>query len=192
MYSATKYIGGHSDIIAGACSGNTALIARIKKLRAGLGCTASPWTSWLISRSLETIGLRMDKQASNARKLANFLRDHPKVDKVYYVGHIDENHPQYELYARQMNSGGAMLAFDINGGEAEAFRFLNGVQLAKLAVSLGSTETLTSHPYTMSSSNMSVADRATVGITPSMIRISTGIENPDDLIKDFGRALERV
>jgi methionine-gamma-lyase len=192
MYSATKYIGGHSDVIAGACSGGNALIARIKKLRAGLGCTASPWTSWLISRSLETIGLRMDKQAANARKLADFLRDHAKVAKVYYVGHIDEKNPQFELYRRQMTSGGAMLAFDVKGGEAEAFRFLNAVQLAKLAVSLGSTETLTSHPFTMSSSNMTVTDRETVGITPSMIRISTGIENPDDLIKDFGRALDKV
>lgn len=192
MYSATKYIGGHSDIIAGACSGSAALISRIKKLRSGLGCMASPWTSWLISRSLETITLRMEKQANNARKLADFLRDHPKVAKVYYVGHIDKNHPQYELYKRQMTSGGAMLAFDVVGGEAEAFRFLNAVKLAKLAVSLGSTETLTSHPYTMSSSNMSVADRNTVGITPSMVRISTGIENPDDLLKDFGQALDKV
>lgn len=192
MYSATKYIGGHSDLIAGAISGSSALVSRIKKVRSGLGCMASPWTSWLISRSLETISLRMEKQASNAAKLADFLRDHPKVAKVYYVGHIAEGHKQYELAKRQMTSGGAMLAFDVVGGEAEAFRFLNGVKLAKLAVSLGSTETLTSHPFTMSSSNMSLADREAVGITPSMVRISTGIENPDDLLKDFAQAFEKV
>ncbi|KYG72421.1 aminotransferase class I/II-fold pyridoxal phosphate-dependent enzyme [Roseivirga echinicomitans] len=192
MYSATKYIGGHSDLIAGAISGSSALVSRIKKVRSGLGCMASPWTSWLISRSLETISLRMEKQASNAAKLADFLRDHPKVAKVYYVGHIAEGHKQYELAKRQMTSGGAMLAFDVVGGEAEAFRFLNAVKLAKLAVSLGSTETLTSHPFTMSSSNMSLADREAVGITPSMVRISTGIENPDDLLKDFAQAFEKV
>mgnify|MGYP003637959527 FL=1 len=134
----------------------------------------------------------MEKQASNAAKLADFLRDHPKVAKVYYVGHIAEGHKQYELAKRQMTSGGAMLAFDVVGGEAEAFRFLNAVELAKLAVSLGSTETLTSHPFTMSSSNMSLADREAVGITPSMVRISTGIENPDDLLKDFAQAFEKV
>lgn len=192
LYSATKYIGGHSDVIAGACSGDSSTVARIKKTRSGLGCMASPWTSWLLSRSLETLSLRMEKQASNAAKLASFLKSHPKVSKVYYVGHIDENHPQHSLAKKQMTTGGAMLAFDIKGGEPAAFRFLNAVQLARLAVSLGSTETLASHPFTMSSSNMSLADREAVGITPSMIRISTGIENPDDLIKDFSKALEQA
>lgn len=192
MYSATKYIGGHSDVIAGACSGSSALVARIKKVRSGLGCMASPWTSWLLSRSLETLTLRMEKQASNAAKLADFLKAHPKITKVYYVGHIAEDDPQFELAQRQMNGGGAMLAFDIQGGEPAAFKFLNAVKLAKLAVSLGSTETLASHPFTMSSSNMSLADRQAVGITPSMVRISTGIENPDDLIRDFSRALDKA
>lgn len=192
LYSATKYIGGHSDIIAGACSGSSDLIYRIKGMRSKLGCMASPWTSWLLSRSLETLTLRMDKQAANAAVLARMLEEHAKVAKVYYVGALKPGDADYELYQKQYSSGGAMLAFDIAGGESEAFRFLNALQLACLAVSLGSTETLVSHPFTMSSSNMSLEDRAAVGITPAMVRISTGIENPDDLVKDFSQALEKA
>lgn len=192
LYSATKYIGGHSDIIAGACSGKGDLIYRIKGMRSKLGSMASPWTSWLLSRSLETLTLRMEKQASNAAVLAKILEDHPKVARVFYVGSLKPGNRQYELYQKQYSSGGAMLAFDIVGGEAEAFRFLNALQLACLAVSLGSTETLVSHPFTMSASNMSLEDRAAVGISPAMIRVSTGIENPNDLIKDFTQALEQV
>ena len=192
LYSATKYIGGHSDIIAGACSGNVDLVYRIKGLRSKLGCMASPWTSWLLCRSMETIQLRMEKQAANALALADFLREHPKVKQVFYVGHIDESHPDHALFQKQCSSGGAMMAFDIVGGEAEAFRFLNALQLARLAVSLGSTETLASHPFTMSSSNLSLADRAAVGITPAMVRVSTGIENTDDLLRDFSQALDQA
>lgn len=192
LYSATKYIGGHSDIIAGACSGKGDLIYRIKGMRSKLGCMASPWTSWLLSRSLETLTLRMEKQAENASVLAKLLEDHPKVAKVFYVGSLKPGDRQYELYQKQYSCGGAMLAFDVVGGEAEAFRFLNALQLACLAVSLGSTETLVSHPFTMSASNMSLEDSAAVGITPAMIRVSTGIENPDDLVKDFTKALDQV
>lgn len=192
LYSATKYIGGHSDIIAGACSGKGDLIYRIKGMRSKLGCMASPWTSWLLSRSLETLTLRMEKQAANAAVLARLLEDHPKVNKVFYVGSLKPGDTYYDLYQKQYTSGGAMLAFDIVGGEAEAFRFLNALQLACLAVSLGSTETLASHPFTMSASNMSLEDRAAVGITPAMIRISTGIESADDLVKDFTQALEKA
>lgn len=189
LYSATKYIGGHSDLIAGACSGKGDLIYRLKGMRSKLGCMASPWTSWLVSRSFETISLRMEKQAQNAAALAEMLNSHPKVEHVYYVGLLKAGDSYYELYKRQYTSGGAMLAFDVKGGEAEAFRFLNALQLACLAVSLGSTETLASHPFTMSSSNMSLQDRESVGITPAMIRISAGIENTEDLLSDFKQAL---
>ncbi|WP_286742980.1 aminotransferase class I/II-fold pyridoxal phosphate-dependent enzyme [Roseivirga sp. UBA1976] len=189
LYSATKYIGGHSDIIAGAASGSEKLMKLVKQKRAILGNTASPFTSWLLSRSMETIGLRMEKQASNAHKLAEYLAAHPKVKATYYLGLMPESDPQYALFKRQNNSGGAMIAFEVHGGEAEAFRFLNALELAHLAISLGSTETLVSHPYTMSSSNMDEADRLKNGITPSLIRVSVGIENIDDLVKDFDQAL---
>ncbi len=192
LYSATKYIGGHSDVIAGACSGKEDLILAIKGLRTTLGCMASPFTSWLVTRSLETVSLRMEKQASNAEKLADFLRDHPKVEKVYYLGHLPEGSAQHEIYKRQQSSAGAMMAFEVSGGEAKAFQVLNSLELIKLAVSLGSTETLASHPYTMSSSNMNEEDRIKNNITESLIRISVGIENPDDLISDFGQALDQI
>ncbi|HEY9117773.1 MAG TPA: aminotransferase class I/II-fold pyridoxal phosphate-dependent enzyme [Roseivirga sp.] len=192
LYSATKYIGGHSDIIAGAASGTEKHIKEIKKKRSILGNTASPFTSWLLSRSMETIGLRMEKQANNAQKLAEFLDCHSKVKATHYLGLLNETDPLYELYRKQNTSGGAMIAFEVYGGETEAFKFLNALQLAHLAISLGSTETLVSHPFTMSSSNMDEADRLKNGITPALIRLSVGIENIDDLIKDFDQALSSI
>lgn len=190
LYSATKYIGGHSDIIAGAASGSEKHIKEIKKKRSILGNTASPFTSWLLSRSMETIGLRMEKQANNAQKLAEFLNGHPKVKATHYLGLLKASDPLYKLYKKQNTSGGAMIAFEVYGGEPEAFRLLNALQLANLAISLGSTETLVSHPFTMSSSNMDEADRLKNGITSALIRLSVGIENIDDLIKDFDQALK--
>lgn len=192
LYSATKYIGGHSDIIAGAASGSEKLMKEVKKKRAILGNTASPFTSWLLSRSMETIGLRMEKQANNAQKLAEFLDTHSKVKATHYLGLMKESDALYPLFKKQNQSGGAMIAIEVHGGEAEAFKFLNGLNLAHLAISLGSTETLVSHPFTMSSSNMDEKDRLKNGITPALVRISVGIENIDDLIKDFDQALKAI
>lgn len=192
LYSATKYIGGHSDIIAGAASGSEKLMKEVKKKRAILGNTASPFTSWLLSRSMETIGLRMEKQANNAQKLAEFLDSHSKVKATHYLGLMKESDALYPLFKKQNQSGGAMIAIEVHGGEAEAFKFLNGLNLAHLAISLGSTETLVSHPFTMSSSNMDEKDRLKNGITPALVRISVGIENIDDLIKDFDQALNAI
>jgi len=192
LYSASKYIGGHSDLIAGACSGSKKLMLRLKSLRSKLGCMASPHTCWLICRSLETLHLRMEKHASNAQFVAGFLGEHPKVKNVLYAGNLKPGEPYYTIFQKQCTSGGAMLAFDIIGGEKEAFAFLNNLNLIKLAVSLGSTETLASHPATMSSSNVPREDRLAVGITSSMIRLSVGIENPDDLIKDMSNALTKI
>lgn len=192
LYSATKYIGGHSDIIAGAASGSEKLMKEVKKKRAILGNTASPFTSWLLSRSMETIGLRMEKQANNAQKLAEFLDSHSKVKATHYLGLMKESDALYPLFKKQNQSGGAMIAIEVHGGEAEAFKFLNGLNLAHLAISLGSTETLVSHPFTMSSSNMDEKDRLKNGITPALVRISVGIENIDDLIKDFHQALNAI
>ena len=192
LYSATKYIGGHSDIIAGAASGSEEHMKIIKMKRAVLGNTASPFTSWLLSRSMETLSLRMEKQADNAFQLAQALQGHSKIKRLDYLGLLPEDHPDIDLFRTQCSSGGAMLAFELLGGEKEAFQFLDALELASLAVSLGSTETLASHPYTMSSSNMDESDRIKNGITPSLIRISVGIEKADDLIKDFLQALRRI
>jgi methionine-gamma-lyase len=189
LYSATKYIGGHSDLIAGAVLGSSELITRIKTLRTFLGNMASPWTGWMLMRSLETLKVRMEQQAFNADKVAGYLEAHPKVSKVYFLGNIPHNSKQHKIFEKQFLSTGAMLSFDIVGGEKEAFRFLNSLKLIKLAVSLGGTESLAEHPATMTHVGIEPQKRVEMGITDSLIRISVGVENFKDLIWDMEQAL---
>jgi methionine-gamma-lyase len=192
LYSATKYIGGHSDVIAGACLGSKEVIARIKTLRTFLGNMAGPWTGWLLLRSLETLKVRMEQQARNAEVIANFLNNHPKVEKVYYLGLLQPGDEQYEIYKKQYSSPGAMVSFDIKGGEKEAFKFLNSLKLVKLAVSLGSTESLAEHPATMTHAGVEREHREAMNITDKLIRLSIGVENVYDLENDIGHALTSV
>lgn len=192
MYSATKYIGGHSDVIAGAVLGRKDLMARIKTLRTFLGNMAGPNTGWLLMRSLETLKVRMERQQQNAVKVAGFLNAHPKVDKVHYLGLIDKNSPEYKIYKRQYSGPGAMVSFDIVGGEKEAFKFLNSLRLIKLAVSLGSTESLAQHPVTMTHTGVDSDHAREMGITESLIRVSIGVEDADDIIWDIEQALAKV
>ena len=194
LYSATKYIGGHSDVIAGACLGSKALMARIKGLRTFLGNMAGPWTGWLLMRSLETLKVRMDQQASNAIEVAKYLRSHPKVEKVYFLGFIEEsdNEVEKEIYRKQYLCAGAMIAFDVKGGEKEAFAFLDNLKLIKLAVSLGGTESLAEHPYTMTHADVPEDDKNALHITEKLIRISVGVEYHGDIIADMKQALEQL
>jgi methionine-gamma-lyase len=192
LYSATKYLGGHSDLIAGACLGSSDLITRIRTLRTFLGNMAGPWTGWLLMRSLETLKPRMEIQAKNAVKVAKFLCDHSKVKKIYYLGALKEHDPQFRIYKHQCSSPGAMLSFDVCGGEKEAFQFLNNLKIIKLAVSLGGTESLAEHPATMTHVDMSEEDRLAMSITGKLIRISVGIENVDDIIWDINQALDCI
>jgi methionine-gamma-lyase len=192
IYSATKFIGGHSDLIAGAVLGSEELIARVLQTRTFLGTASEPWTGWLLLRSLETVKLRMTCQMKNARYVADFLADHPKVKRVSYLGHIADSDLQYEIYRRQCLSPGAMVAFEVRGGEAEAFRFLNSLKLIHLAVSLGGTESLAEHPATMTHSDVPPDGQARMGITPALVRLSIGVEHPDDLIADLDQALAAV
>jgi len=192
MYSATKYIGGHSDLIAGAVLGKKDLMKRVRTLRTFLGNMAGPWTGWLLMRSLETLKVRMTQQAENASKVADFLAAHPKVEKVYYLGHLAENSEQYHIFKKQLSCAGAMVSFDIQGGEKEAFQFLDHLHLFHLAVSLGSTESLAEHPATMTHSDVSEQDRAKLGISEKLIRLSIGVEHYEDLIWDIQQALEKV
>jgi len=189
MYSATKYIGGHSDVIAGAVLGNRDLMKRVKTLRTFLGNMASPNTGWLLMRSLETLKVRMEQQAKNAEVIAQYLTKHPKVEKVYYLGLIHENSANYHTYKRQYLSPGAMLSFDIKGGEKEAFAFLNNLKLIQLAVSLGSTESLAEHPASMTHAGIEETHRKEMGITDKLIRISVGVENYQDILWDIEQAL---
>lgn len=192
LYSATKYLGGHSDLIAGAVLGNGENIKRIKVLRTFLGNMASPNTCWLLLRSLETLQVRMDKQKNNAIEVAKYLENHAKVAAVLYLGLLTPEDDSYELFKRQYTSPGAMISFLIKGGEKEAFAFLNQLKLFKLAVSLGSTEGLAQHPATMTHAGVDPEDRLTMGITNNLVRLSIGVENVKDIIWDLDQALEAV
>ncbi|MDP4685129.1 MAG: cystathionine gamma-synthase family protein [Crocinitomicaceae bacterium] len=194
LYSATKYIGGHSDVIAGACLGSKELMARVKGLRTFLGNMAGPWTGWLLMRSLETLKVRMDQQATNAKFVAEYLRSHPKVEKVYYLGFINEvgTEREKDIFKRQYTSSGAMIAFDVVGGEAEAFKFLDSLKLIKLAVSLGGTESLAEHPQTMTHADVPQEDKRVMHISEKLVRVSVGVEHYTDLITDIEQALAQI
>lgn len=192
LYSATKYISGHSDLIAGACLGRAELIGQVKLMRAMLGGIPSPHTCWLLTRSLETLKIRMTTSMEGARLVADFLASHPKVEKVYYLGHLREGDPQYAIYRKQCLAPGSMISFDIRGDEKTAFRFLNALKVFHLAVSLGGNESLAEHPATMTHAEVDVEDRLEGGITDQMIRLSIGIEHPEDLIADLRQALDQA
>lgn len=194
LYSATKYIGGHSDVIAGACLGNKEHMTRVKGLRTFLGNMAGPWTGWLLMRSLETLKVRMDQQAINAKHVAEFLMGHPNVDRVYYLGEMAQNgtERQKEIINKQYSSHGAMISFDIKGGEKEAFAFLDNLKLIKLAVSLGGTESLAEHPQTMTHADVDEEDKKAMNITEKLVRLSIGVENYQDLISDIKQSLDKI
>ena len=187
--SLTKYVGGHSDLIAGAASGDAAWVGQVAVFRTILGTMTDPHTAWLLLRSLETLKVRMDAAELGARKVAAYLRDHPRVKSVWYLPFLPKDHPDRALFERQCATAGSTFSFEIVGGEAEAFAFLNKLQVIKLAVSLGGTETLASHPAAMTHSDVPPAERQRLGITESLIRLSIGVENPDDLIADIEQAL---
>lgn len=194
IYSATKYLGGHSDLIAGAVSGNRKHLQRVKAMRTFLGNMCSPQTSWLLMRSLETLRVRMDQQQRNAQAIAEFLHTHPKVRKVHYLGLLTEaeDASQYRIFQQQCLGSGAMISFEIDGGEQEAFTVLNHLGLIQLAVSLGSTESLAEHPATMTHTDIPEAEKAAMGISERLIRLSVGVERVDDLIDDLRQALEKI
>uniref|UniRef100_UPI004047887A cystathionine gamma-synthase family protein n=1 Tax=Roseivirga sp. TaxID=1964215 RepID=UPI004047887A len=193
LYSATKYIGGHSDVIAGACLGSKVLMGRVKGMRTFLGNMAGPWTGWLLMRSLETLKARMNIQERNAQKIAQYLIEHPKVGEVYYLGNIRDAEQQ-RIFDQQCEGTGAMVSFVIKGDQDEkaAFKFLNHLKLMKLAVSLGSTESLAEHPASMTHAGVSPEDRAKYNISPMLIRLSIGVEHEDDIIWDIEQALETI
>jgi methionine-gamma-lyase len=192
VYSATKFIGGHSDLIGGFVLGRQADIRTIKSFRSVTGATTDPFCCWMLSRSLETVDIRMRKCAENATKIAEFLNDHPKVESVVYPALLKEGDPQYDIYKKQCTGPGALISFYIKGGKKEAFTVLNGVEICRLAVSLGGTETLIQHPRRMTHSEVPEDMCRKVGITDSMIRISVGIEDADDLISDLKKALDKM
>jgi methionine-gamma-lyase len=189
LYSLTKYIGGHSDLIAGAALGAKTLMKAVKSLRGAIGTQLDAHSCWMISRSLETLSLRMEKADQNARLVADYLRDQCKVAKVHYPAYHDAASPAGLVFARQCTGAGSTFSFDIVGGQAAAFRFLNALQIFKLAVSLGGTESLASLPASMTHSGVPAEIRERIGVLDSTIRLSIGIEHPSDLIADLAQAL---
>ncbi|OGU10554.1 MAG: methionine gamma-lyase [Gemmatimonadetes bacterium RBG_16_66_8] len=190
LYSATKFIGGHSDVIAGAALGSREVIDRVRALRTFMGTMAGPWTGWLLLRSLETLKMRMTAQMKNARYVADFLSEHPKVKQVHYLGLLAQDDPMFSVYRRQCAAPGSLIAFEVEGGEPAAFRVLNALKLVRLAVSLGGTESLAEHPATMTHSDLPPEDQARMGITSGMIRLSVGVEHFEDVVADLRQALE--
>lgn len=190
MYSATKYIGGHSDLLAGVVLGSKSLIGRVKGLRTFLGNMASPHTCWLLARSLETLKLRMDQQTKNAQEVAAYLEQHPQVGKVHFLGLLEPGTRAHEVYVRQYSSPGAMISFEV-GGEAAAFQFLNSLRLFKLAVSLGGTEGLAQHPASMTHAGMDPEEKEKYGISPGLVRLSIGVERIEDILWDLEQAFKK-
>jgi methionine-gamma-lyase len=189
LYSLTKYVGGHSDLIAGAAMGSRAMMKPVRVLRGAIGTQLDPHSCWMLGRSLETLAIRMERADRNAHVVACFLRDHPKVTKVHYLPFNPPGSAAARVFAAQSTGAGSTFSFDIAGGQEAAFRFLNALQIFKLAVSLGGTESLASLPASMTHSGVPADVRQRMGVLDSTIRLSIGIEHPDDLVADVAQAL---
>ena len=191
LYSLTKYAGGHSDLVAGGITGSKELINQIRMIRNTIGTITDPNTAWMLLRSLETLELRMSRAGENAAKVCALLRDHPKVESVGYLGFLTEGR-QADIYRRHCTGAGSTFSLYLKGGEKESFAFLDALKIAHLAVSLGGTETLASHPAAMTHLSVPDARKAALGITDNLVRVSIGVEDADDLVADFDQALKVV
>jgi len=192
MTSLTKYCGGHSDLLAGGVSGRAEVIEPLLQWRTMLGSHCDPFTCWLVLRSLESVAVRSERAMVNAVLVATFLRDHPKVAGITFLGFLAEGTPQRAVYDRQCKGTGSTFSMHLHGGQAEAFAMLDALRLIKLAVSLGGSETLACHSATTTHYSVPADVRAAGGITDGTIRLSVGMEHPDDLIADFAQALEHA
>ena len=192
VYSLTKYAGGHSDLVAGGLTGSKVLLDKVRMIRNTMGGICDPNTAWMLLRSLETLELRMSRAGENAAKVCAFLKDHSKVETVGYLGFLEAGTRQKDIYDRHCLGAGSTFSLYLKGGEREAFAFLDALKIAKLAVSLGGTETLASAPAAMT--HLSVPDdrKAALGISDNLVRISIGVEKAEDLIADFDNALNAI
>jgi cystathionine beta-lyase/cystathionine gamma-synthase len=187
VHSATKYLAGHSDVVAGAAAGSKALIQKVRQNVIYLGCSMDPEAAFLLIRGMKTLGIRMLHQCENAMIVAKYLEKHPKVARVHYPGL--PSHPDHKLAKRQMRGFGAMLAFDMKGGLADARRFCDRVRIFLLAASLGGVESLVILPIYTSHYKMSAEELRGAGVEPGTVRVSVGLEDPADLIEDLRQAL---
>lgn len=192
LHSATKYINGHGDVIAGLLIGKNAedMLNLRMSVQKDIGGIISPFDAWLILRGLKTLHVRMDRHSENAQKLVEFLASSTLVDKVYYP--FDPKHPQYAIAKKQMKDGGGLISFTIHGGKEVAQFLMNGLKMIKIAVSLGDAETLIQHPSTMTHAVIPEAEREKMGITHSLLRVSVGLEHVDDIMADLQQAFINV
>ncbi len=190
LHSATKFLNGHADLIAGVAVSGKKTIHAIKMMRRELGGTLDPLPAWLVLRGMKTMALRVRQQNVNAQSLAEYLARHRKVLRVNYPGL--RTHPQHQLARRQMKGFGGMMSFELKGTMRDAMKFTENLRVASLAASLGGVETLVSQPFNMTHTQMTAKARARTGIPDTLVRVSVGIEDEKDLVSDFGQALESV
>ncbi|MDO5972314.1 aminotransferase class I/II-fold pyridoxal phosphate-dependent enzyme [Flavivirga aquimarina] len=187
VHSATKLMDGQGRVLGGVTVGNADLIREIYLFARNTGPALSPFNAWTLSKSLETLSVRVDKHCENALKVAEFLENHPKVNWVKYP--FLKSHPQYEVAKKQMKLGGNIVAFEVKGGIEAGRQFLNAIKLCSLSANLGDTRTIVTHPASTTHSKLSEADRLEVSITDGLVRVSVGLEHVDDIIADLEQAL---
>ena len=192
VHSVTKYINGHGDVIAGLVITNKELADQIRfvGLKDMTGAVLGPQDAYYIIRGMKTFEIRMERHCKNARRVVEFLNNHPKIEKVYYPGL--ETHPGYEIAKKQMKDFGAMISFELKGGFEAGKTLLNSLKLCSLAVSLGDTETLIQHPASMTHSPYTKEEREAAGITDGLVRLSVGLENVEDIIADLEQGLQKI
>lgn len=190
LYSLTKYVGGHSDLVGGSISGSKDIVTKVRRVRNAIGTTMDSNTAWLILRSLETLKVRVQAATEGAKLVVDFLKEHPSISRIDYPGLLPEGSEQHAVYQKQCTGAGSTFSFEVKGGKEKAFSVLNKLKLVKLAVSLGGTESLAQHPAAMTHSGVPKPRRDEIGVTEGLIRISIGIEEPSDLIADLRQALE--
>lgn len=189
-HSATKFIDGQGRVLGGAVLGKKELIKEVKFFARHTGPAMSPFNAWLLSKSLETLAVRMDRHCQNAFEIARFLETHPQVAGVRYP--MLPSHPQFQLARKQMRLGGGLVTFELKGGLDQGRRFLNALKMISHTPNLGDTRTIAIHPASTTHSKLTDEERAVVGITPGLIRISAGLENVQDIIADVAQAVDRV
>ncbi|HEX5654497.1 MAG TPA: aminotransferase class I/II-fold pyridoxal phosphate-dependent enzyme [Chitinophagaceae bacterium] len=189
LHSATKFIDGQGRVLGGVVVGKKDLIKQLYLFVRNTGPSLSPFNAWVLSKSLETLFIRMDKHAENALKIARRLQGHPKITQVRYP--FLEDHPQYHIAKKQMSNGGGIITFEIKGGIDSGRKFLDALQMLSMTNNLGDSRSIASHPASTTHSKLTEDERKEVGITPGLIRISVGLEHPDDVIEDILQALEK-
>ena len=189
LHSATKFIDGQGRVLGGVVVGNKELINQMYLFVRNTGPSMSPFNAWVLTKSLETLFIRMDRHADSAWRLATALDGHPKLSNVKYP--FLPTHPQYDIAKKQMKNGGGIVTFDLRGGIESGRNFLNALQMLSMTNNLGDSRTIASHPASTTHSKLSEAERAAVGITPGLIRVSVGLEHIDDIVADIVQALDK-